>query len=185
MLQSLPKNPPINIKLWITLENILNGCLKEKNVKRTFTELNGKSTNDFKSFQVVVERGTLPGTKIDYEGDGNRSADKRPGDVVFIVEEIKHQVFQRDGVNVEYTIKIPSSEAKQKIFQIPTLDGTVFNLENKSKIKSGDLIRIPNLGLPIAKKCHSYGEMIVHFEIFSESLFEKGYNYISKKMGLK
>lgn len=185
MLQSLPKNPPIKIKLWITLENILNGCLKEKIIKRTFDELNGKSTIDFKTFQVVVERGTLPGTEIEYEGDGNRSADKGPGDVVFTVEEIKHQMFRRDGVNIEYTMQISSSEAKQKIIQIPILDGNFHKLENKSKIKSGNFVRIPNLGLPIAKKNHSYGHMIVHFDVISESLFEKGYNYFSKKIGLK
>ena len=47
--------------------------------------------------QVHVDKGMRDGQKITFRGEGNQKPGIEPGDVIVVLQQTPHEVFQRDG----------------------------------------------------------------------------------------
>ena len=122
-----------------------------------------------KKLKIDIKPGWKEGTKITFHDEG----------VIFILKTKPHDIFQRDGANVIYTVKISLRDAlcrnydnnnKQKReIQIPiSLDGkrkVSLNLEEGEIIKPHTVKILSGFGLPFPEDLGKRGDIIVKFDI--------------------
>ena len=88
--------------------------------------------------EVPIEKGIKDKMKIVIEGHGNEHPEYRTGDLIVVVEVMKHKRYERLGDNLKMT---------KKISLIESLTGFEFNLKHisdldiKIKTPKGKLIR--------------------------------------------
>ncbi|CAG0887764.1 unnamed protein product [Darwinula stevensoni] len=112
--QSKPKSqdPPIEHDLYVTLEELQEGCEKKMMITRKMTGIDGKTKQESKLLIVNIKPGCKSGTRITFEGEGDRGSRGNPTDVVFIIRDEPHPLFKREGSDIRYTAKISIQEGK-------------------------------------------------------------------------
>jgi DnaJ family protein B protein 4 len=79
---------------------------------------------DEKIISIDVKPGWKAGTKVTFENEGDQKPGIIPADLVFVLAEKPHPVFQRQGNDLIYTAKISLKQAlTSPTFEIPHLDG--------------------------------------------------------------
>jgi DnaJ family protein B protein 4 len=151
----------------LSLEDLYTGVTKKMKITRSRLQ-NGKPVQESKVVQIDVKPGWKSGTKITFEGDGDEDVNMEAGDVVFQIEEEKHQRFTRRDADLVYRRTVTLEEA---------LCGTKFDvthLDNKTVTVdcSNDLItpkfvkRISGRGMPKSKSTKGEkGDLVVEFDI--------------------
>ncbi len=97
----------------------------------------------------------------------------RPGDLYVLVSMAPHQHFKREGDNLLYglTLSFPQAALGTEM-PIPTLDGN-YTLKIKPGTQPGDLIRVPQKGMP-GFRGHGKGDLLIQIDIdVPKSLTEK------------
>ncbi|XP_073917879.1 dnaJ homolog subfamily A member 4 isoform X3 [Castor canadensis] len=125
-----------------------------------------KVIRDKKIIEVHVEKGMKDGQKILFHGEGDQEPELEPGDVVIVLDQKDHSVFQRRGHDLIMKMKIQLSEALCGFKKtIKTLDDRVLVITSKSGevIKHGDLKCVRNEGMPIYKAPLEKGTLIIQF----------------------
>ena len=122
------------------------------------------------TISINIHKGMLPGTEIKYNGLGNAAPNGTGpnGDLYVLIEEVPHDLFDRDGENLIFNIEVPVIDAmlgcdvtvptidgKKLTAKIPqgTVDGTTlrfkgYGLQAYGKSKRGDMLGIVKLTLP-------------------------------------
>jgi len=158
---------PIQHDLKCTLEEINNGCTKRMKITRKRLNADGYPTNQDKILTIEVKKGWKEGTKITFPKEGDESAHSIPADIVFVVRDVPHHMFKRDGSDIIYTKKISLKEALTGLAtQIPTLDGSrtvPFSIQDV--ITPGMQKTIRREGLPFSKQPERRGDLIIRFDI--------------------
>ncbi|XP_064425815.1 dnaJ homolog subfamily A member 4 isoform X3 [Mirounga angustirostris] len=111
-------------------------------------------------------RGMKDGQKILFPGEGDQEPELEPGDVIIVLDQKDHSVFQRRGHDLIMKMKIRLSEALCGFKKtIKTLDDRVLVITSKSGevIKHGDLRCVRNEGMPIYKAPLEKGTLIIQF----------------------
>ncbi|KRX21440.1 DnaJ -like protein subfamily A member 1, partial [Trichinella nelsoni] len=105
-----------------------------------------------KIIEVHVDKGVPDGKKIIFYGEGDQSPGMKPGNVIIIIDEQKHPIFQRKSdVHLSMTIEILLSEALCGMSRIiTTLDNRKLYIHTLpgEVIKQSDLRCIEQEGLP-------------------------------------
>ncbi|CAK6442368.1 unnamed protein product [Pipistrellus nathusii] len=128
-----------------------------------------------KVIEVHVERGMKDGQKILFHGEGDQEPELEPGDVIIVLDQKDHSVFQRRGHDLIMKMKVQLSEALcgfQKT--VTTLDGRVLVITSKpgEVIKHGDLKCVRHEGMPVYKAPLERGSLVVQFlVVFPEQLW--------------
>ncbi|XP_057398290.1 dnaJ homolog subfamily A member 4 isoform X3 [Balaenoptera acutorostrata] len=125
-----------------------------------------KVIREKKSIEVHVEKGMKDGQKILFHGEGDQEPELEPGDVIIVLDQKDHSVFQRRGHDLIMKMKIQLSEALCGFKKmIKTLDDRVLIITSKSGevVKHGDLKCVPNEGMPIYKAPLEKGTLIIQF----------------------
>lgn len=60
--------------------------------------------------EVAVPRGCREGDRIPLAGKGDEAESGRPGDVLLVVHEAVHKLFQRQGNDLVTTVQIPCAQ---------------------------------------------------------------------------
>jgi len=127
-----------------------------------------KIVKEKKQIEVVVEPGSKEGQKIVFPGDSDQVPGMEPGDLIFVVRTEPHKVFQRKGHDLLMKKTILLSEA---------LLGCMFVFEHLDKrqivvrsapeqiIKPGDILSLPEMGMPILGKPFQFGQMLIQFDV--------------------
>ncbi len=105
---------------------------------------------------LSIPAGVAEGMQLSVQGKGNAAPKGGlAGDLVVSIEEVAHEHFQRDGMNVVYPLFISFADAAlgTKV-EVPTLDGRV-KLTVPSGTQSGKVFRLEGKGLPAVQ---SYGK---------------------------
>ncbi|KAI7694038.1 DnaJ -like protein subfamily B member 1 [Sarcoptes scabiei] len=162
------QDPPIEHELFLSLEEILSGCVKKMKISRKILQPDGKTfKKEDKVLTINVMPGWKAGTKVTFqrEGDHNNSS-SIPADIVFIIRDKPHQHFKRDGANIIHTAKVLLRDALCGCkVKIPTLTGGTIAIQMKDVIKPNTQKRIAGEGLPFQKDTSKRGDLIVNFEI--------------------
>lgn len=116
---------------------------------------------------IEIPAGVEEGMQLSIRGKGNDGPMGGPaGDLLVVIEEVKHEHFSRDGNNIHYDLYINFVDAALgESFEIPTIDG-------KAKIKiapgthSGNILRMKGKGLPSINS-YGNGDMLVHVNVWT------------------
>uniref|UniRef100_A0A8C4YJE8 Chaperone DnaJ C-terminal domain-containing protein n=2 Tax=Gopherus evgoodei TaxID=1825980 RepID=A0A8C4YJE8_9SAUR len=108
------------------------------------------------------------GQKLVFHGEGDQEPDLEPGDVIIVLDQKDHSVFQRRGHDLIMKMKIHLSESLCGFKRtIETLDNRVLIITSRpgEVIKHGDLKCILNEGMPIHKSPLDKGYLIIQFMV--------------------
>jgi DnaJ family protein A protein 2 len=124
--------------------------------------------------EVTIERGMKNGQRVTFAGMGDQIPGMLPGDVVIVVEQKQHEVFQRKGSDLIIKREITLLESLTGVkLVVEHLDG------HKVLVSSapGDVIapdsvkQVPDEGMPVYGHPHVRGVLFVQFEVkFPEKL---------------
>ncbi len=110
---------------------------------------------------VHIPAGVESGTRLRVRGQGEPAPGGVRGDLYCDVFVARHPVFERKGaellceVPIAYSMAVLGGE-----IQVPKLEGDAADLEIPAGTQSGELFRLPGLGMPHLSR-HDRGDMVV------------------------
>ncbi|ORE12724.1 hypothetical protein BCV71DRAFT_190558 [Rhizopus microsporus] len=128
-----------------------------------------KVTVEKKFLDIYIEKGMTHGQKIVQKGEGDQEPGIEPGDVILVLDQKEHAVFERKGTDLLCKVKISLTEALcgfDKVI-VTHLDGRGIQVKHEPGyvIKPGTVKRIPNEGMPTYKRPENRGDLYVEFDI--------------------
>eukprot|EP00092_Neocalanus_flemingeri_P045119 GFUD01050277.1.p1 GENE.GFUD01050277.1~~GFUD01050277.1.p1 ORF type:complete len:343 (-),score=96.95 GFUD01050277.1:63-1067(-) len=175
------KEPTIEREVFVSLEDIANGCQKKMKISKNIYKKEGTATQEKKVLKINVKPGWKSGTKITFEKEGDQVPGKIASDVAFIIRDKPHPVFTRDGENILYSCKVELRDALcGTTVKVPTLEGGKVSLDFSEKvIKPTTVRKLKGLGLPSPKDPTKRGDLVVSFDIiFPDEVSETDKNII-------
>nr|XP_036676031.1 uncharacterized protein LOC108010415 [Drosophila suzukii] len=169
----LPKNPPVEHGILVTLEEIAKGCTKRLTISQRRISFRGRATRRSQMLIVEIRPGWKAGTRITFTGVGDQLPNRRPGDVIFVLREKPHPFFRREGCDLRFTARISLGEALGGAhLEVPTLQGESLHLCTKGEVISQNSTRrFPGQGLPHQVIDWCRGDLVVDFSIkFPETI---------------
>lgn len=131
-------------------------------------ECKGKRTvEQKKDLEVHIDKGMVHGQKISFPGMGDEGPDIIPGDVVFVVEQLPHDKFERKGDDLYTKIKLDLLTALAGgTFSIKHLDEDYLKVEiiPGEIIAPGTVKVIEGKGMP-SYRHHNFGNLYVSFDV--------------------
>ncbi|KAL1956417.1 hypothetical protein VTO42DRAFT_7303 [Malbranchea cinnamomea] len=127
-------------------------------------------TEERKILEIYIPRGAKTGDKIVLEGEGDQFPGVEPGDIVFHLEQIEHEVFQRAGADLLAKIQISLAEALCGFSRVVVkhLDGRGIELTHPKNpgdvLKPGQVLKIPGEGMP-RKRSDARGDLYLTVEV--------------------
>jgi len=133
------------------------------------TQCNGKRVApEKKTINLDIERGSPQHHKIILRGEADEAPGTIAGDVVVVLDQIKHELFQRDGDHLFMEKEISLYEALCGFsFTITHLDKRelLVNSTPGEIIKPGDLKVIEGEGMPHHKRPYEMGNLYIKFSV--------------------
>jgi len=162
------QDPPVHRDVLVSLEDLMTGTTKKMKITRKVYRDNGL-TQEEKILKIDIKPGWKAGTKVTFNGEGDRVPGKTPADVVFTVRDKPHPVFTRDaGNNLVYTHRLGLAEALcGTVVEVPTLqEGRRVQVDcTRDVLKPGQTKRLQGFGLPLAKSPKMRGDIVIKFDI--------------------
>lgn len=127
-----------------------------------------KVVKERKTIEIVVEPGMRENQKIVFAGHSDEVPGMEPGDLVFVLKTQPHKTFQRNGNNLLMKKTILLSEALLGctfVFEHLDKRKVVVRSAPQQVIKPGDVLALPEMGMPILNKPFQYGQMLVQFDV--------------------
>jgi molecular chaperone DnaJ len=118
---------------------------------------------------VKMPPGVADGMRVRLSGHGEVGPGGGPaGDLYVEVEELAHDVFTRDGVDLRCTVRLPmTAAALGATLPLPTLDG-VEELHVEPGTQAGAIRTIRGKGMPRLRsngRVEGYGDLLVHVDV--------------------
>lgn len=108
------QDPPIEHDLMVSLEEIATGATKKMKISRRVLNPDQRSTRmEDKVLVIDIKPGWKQGTRITFSREGDQSPTNIPADIVFIIKDKPHPLFQRDGSSLIYTAKISLKDVRR------------------------------------------------------------------------
>ncbi|XP_042296220.1 dnaJ homolog subfamily A member 1-like [Sceloporus undulatus] len=127
-----------------------------------------KVIREKKLLDICVEKGMADRQKLTFHQEGDQVPGFQPGDVVIVLDQKQHPIFQRLGndlvVKREVTLVDALCGCKLVIY---TLDNRRLLLSSRpgTMIKPGDRKCVPNEGMPIYQCPTQKGKLIIEFQV--------------------
>ncbi len=119
-----------------------------------------------KTIEVNVPAGVATGNYIPLRGEGNVGLrGGQPGDLIVVIEEIKHPIFERHGDDVIMVLPISFPKAALGTsVEIPTLTGKA-RLNIPAGTQSGKILRMRGKGIPHLRGS-GMGDQLVQIQVY-------------------
>lgn len=134
-----------------------------------------KVINETKILEVHVERGMRDNQSIYLRGEGDQQPGTQPGDVIIVLQQKEHEVFERIGEDLFMKHDITLTEALCGFeFVVKHLDGRELLIRHNAGevMKPGDMKAIQGEGMPIYKNLFEKGNLYIKFNVvFPENNF--------------
>lgn len=121
-----------------------------------------------KVLEVHIDKGMRDGQKITFTGEGDQEPGLEPGDVIIVLDQKDHPLFQRKDEDLIMKMDIKLSEALCGFKKtIQTLDDRtlVISALPGEVIKHNDIRCVQNEGMPIYKEPYEKGQLIIKFQV--------------------
>ncbi len=152
------KNKDYQFTLNITLEEAFVG----KSYPIGF-EVNGQSRN----IVVNIPAGIQHGTRLRYQGHGDKSINNLPpGDLFITVSINDHHMFRRDGPHLHMNIKL---DALAVIVgtkrELTAIDGTHLSVGIPAGTQHGAILRVAGNGMPVHNNAKQRGDLFITINV--------------------
>ncbi|XP_056138632.1 dnaJ homolog subfamily A member 1 isoform X2 [Lampris incognitus] len=121
-----------------------------------------------KILEVHIDKGMKDGQKITFHGEGDQEPGLEPGDVIIVLDQKEHDVFQRqdDNLIMKMDIKLVDALCGFKM-TIHTLDNRTLVISSLpgEVVKHSDIKCVSNEGMPIYKNPCEKGQLFVQFQV--------------------
>lgn len=161
------KNPPqcesISVPLPCSLEELYEGAFKVIPFSIEVKKEDGTvDCTEKKSLDLQLKKGCAKGTLIKFEKAGNRSQGWIDGHVNVVVEEKKHDRFERDGDDLRCTFDITLEQSLTGFpTEVTTLDGRKLNIFINEIVHPKFVKRISGEGMPT--EAGGKGDLLISF----------------------
>lgn len=139
------------------------------NEKDKCSKCKGKKViNETKILEVHVDKGMRENQKIVFRGEGDQQPDTQPGDVIIILQQKPHPLFQRTDNDLVMKREITLTEALCGFeFVIKHLDGRDILVRHYAGevIKPDDIKGILGEGMPLHKNPFEKGHLYIKFDV--------------------
>ncbi|BAM81477.1 DnaJ homolog, subfamily B [Cyanidioschyzon merolae strain 10D] len=162
------KAPDHEVPLALTLEELYSGTQKKiKLTKRIRDASSGQIVPVEKILTIDIRPGFKAGTKIRFEREGDEiDPNEIPADVVFILKQKPHPLFERSGNDLIYNVQVPLKDALTGTeIEFKHLDGRRLRVKIPEVVHPGFEKRINGLGMPNSKNPNEKGDMILKFKV--------------------
>lgn len=125
-----------------------------------------KVVRERKLLEVNIDKGMEDGQKITFSGEGDQEPGLEAGDIIIVLDEKEHEVFQRNGTDLIMRMDLSLTEALcgfQKC--IRTLDerNLLITCIHGEVVKYGAIKSVLNEGMPQYKNPFEKGRLIIQF----------------------
>jgi molecular chaperone DnaJ len=116
---------------------------------------------------INIPAGVEDGMQLSMSGKGNAGARGGvPGDLIILIEEIEHENFERDGINLIHEVFVNFADAALGAsIDIPTLDGKA-RIKIAPGTQAGKVLRLKGKGLPEVNS-YQHGDLLVNINIWT------------------
>ncbi|KAI6647042.1 DnaJ-like protein subfamily A member 1-like isoform X1 [Oopsacas minuta] len=126
-----------------------------------------KTLNKEKILKVHIDPGMTDGQKIIFHEEADQKPKKTPGDVVVVLDEQKHKVFRRKGIDLIMNIELDLVEALcgfDKVIETLDKRQLIISTIPGEIIRPGNIKTLLNEGMP-RQKTHDKGRLMLKFSI--------------------
>merc|ERR1712072_371868 len=151
----------------LTLLEMYHGCLKKVTISRRVMNEDGHTSSlRDKVLTIQVRPGISAGQKIVFKEEGNQGPNIIPADIVFQITQVNHQIFERNGNDLEFTASVPLSRALVGCsIEVPTLDGREISVPVNDIIHPKYTKVVKKEGMPVYGDSKKRGNLIIRFDI--------------------
>lgn len=168
--QAQEKAPPIQHDLKVSLDDLYTGAVKKVRITKKVTDASsGKSSQVAVTKEISIKPGWKDGTKITYEREGDERPGVIPADIIFVLREIPHPVFTRDGNDLKVAIDVSLEDAMRGVnTSLKSLDNrTISIVEPHVSPQTAKIIRGEGM---MNTKTKKKGDLVVRFNIIFPDL---------------
>lgn len=129
-----------------------------------------------------IPAGVSEGMQMSMSGKGNAAARGGiPGDLIILIEEVKHESLIRDGSNLLYDhyISFPDAALGTTI-EVPTLEGKA-RIKIEPGTQSSKVLRLKGKGLP-SVNAYGRGDLLVNINVWTPQELSKEEKQIMEKL---
>ncbi|NBO29096.1 MAG: J domain-containing protein [Synechococcaceae bacterium WB8_1B_057] len=153
------KNRTINLQLQIDLIDALKG----KNFVANIRLPSGKD----QLIDINIPPGVDSGTVVRVANIGDDSIPHLPrGDIHVTLHVLEHSKFRRQGTNLVYNLEVNCLDAiLGTSLDVQTLEGTTLRVNIKPGTQHGQILNLPNYGMPDINHQHLRGALLLEVHI--------------------
>jgi molecular chaperone DnaJ len=135
-----------------------------------------------RTIEVAIPAGVEHGMRIRLSHEGEVGPGGGPaGDLYVEIEERKHPIFERHGVDLHAAVPVPmTAAALGTSLKLETLDGPV-DIEVKPGTQSGTVIPLRGRGVPRLRS-NSRGDLHVHLEVSTPTKLDAEQEELLRKL---
>lgn len=117
--------------------------------------------------EINIPAGVEEGMQLKVGGKGNAGPfNGVPGDLLVVIEEVKHDHLQREGDNLHYEAYISFIDAVLGAsIEIPLIEGKA-KIKIEAGTQSGKMLRLRGKGLPSVQG-YASGDLLVHLNVWT------------------
>ena len=117
---------------------------------------------------INIPEGVSEGVQLKVGGKGNEAPGKNSiaGDLLVVIEEVRHENLKREGSNIHYDLYISFSEAVLGVSkEIETVTSKV-KIKIEPGTQSGKILRLKGKGLPSIEH-YGTGDFLIHVNVWT------------------
>jgi len=164
------KDPDVSTDFHCTLEQLFNGVTKIFEITKNIFNEEGAVEQEKKRIHIKVKPGWRTGTKITFKEQGDERPGRIPADLIFVLKDLPHAYYQREGNDLVHNAKITLRQALMGLkLNLPFLDGSIKQVPIPNVISPDYIHTVKGYGMPM--KSGGFGNLIIKFQIqFPKSL---------------
>jgi len=122
---------------------------------------------DEEVISIKIPAGVEEGMQLSMSGKGNAGARGGvPGDLIILIEEIEHEHFERQGINLLYNAYVNFADAALgSSLEVPTIDGKA-RIKITAGTQPGKILRLKGKGLPSINS-YGTGDMLININVWT------------------
>lgn len=161
------QDPAIQQPLRVSLDELYTGTMKRLKITRKVVNEHNEARNEEKVLEIQVKPGWKAGTKITFPKEGDQYPGHIPADMIFVVEEKPHAMFQRQGHNLIHKRNVALSQALLGTkFELQTIDKKTVTVDCSTDVISPTYRKVlAGKGMPVQNKTGVFGDLIIEFNI--------------------
>jgi DnaJ-class molecular chaperone len=180
-----PRPNDLKVVVRCSLEDLYNGCCKKVDFVRKVLNDDKSTLRDEDSSKVInVRRGMTHGQELRFRFEGDMDLHYPPSDLVFVVEQVKHSKFKRNGKDLLVKIKITLVECIRALpVHISTLDGRTLTISFQEIVSPDTVKVVQDEGMPVdsLQEVKQFGQLEIRFDV----VFPKYLSYEKKAKALE